>query len=224
MALLFAGSRSAGRCSCTRSPPPPSPRDYRRCAGRLRLGWRRIGACAAKSSARNSFHSVMIATASAPVDRSRRRRRSTRVRASASSPSSMPSGSKARMVAPRLQGRQDQPRLGAVAHVVGIGLEGEAEHGDGLAARRCRRARRIDPAAMALLRARSPPRPVSTICSGAPACGGPEQRQRVLGKAGAAIARARLEEFARRSGRRGRCRGRRPARRRRPSRTDRRSR
>ena len=47
--------------------------------------------------------------------------------------SRMPSGSKARTVAPSpLQRRQDD-EAGALAHVVGVGLEGEAQHGDRLA-------------------------------------------------------------------------------------------
>jgi len=83
---------------------------------------------------------------------------------------------------------------GAFRAVVGVGLEGDAEHGDGFA-------RILPPKALATFRAIARLRwsftaITSRRCAAAPRCPGRfDQRQRVLGEAGAAEARTCMQEF-----------------------------
>ena len=95
----------------------------------------------------------------------------------------------------RLQRRDDGERRG-VAHVVGVGLEGHAEHADRLAGPPRRRARRRCVPAMARLRASLALTTAWTMPERrAGRTGRLKQRQRVLGETRAAIARPGMQDF-----------------------------
>ena len=86
-------------------------------------------------------------------------------------------------------------RLGRVAHVVGVGLEGDAEHGDRLAGERAAGGA-LDaachgdlPLVVHRLHLLDQRQRRARLARGA------DQRRHVLGKAGAAIAGARMQEL-----------------------------
>ena len=116
----------------------------RRCAGRPSVcRSHEPRASRSKSSARNSFHSVAMTSASAPCGAvvgvaARSRRREERLARSPSPPG--------RRRAPRRPPSSRPSTIGErgrLADVVGVGLEGEAEHRDRLAGERARAASAI---------------------------------------------------------------------------------
>ena len=193
---LRAGSdRRAADADVGEAPGAHLRRACRCCAGRRPPGAFISSLMRSRSSARNWSHSVRITSASAPSRRLVGAVLEVDVRAAAGAPRA-PSGSKACTLAPMACRAGMMSSDGRVAHVVGVGLEGQAEHAD----RSCRPDRRPAPsrpcAAMAFLRASLTSTVVSTSCSGAPASrGGAHQGQGVLGKAGAAVAGAGVQEL-----------------------------
>ena len=108
----------------------------------------------------------------------------------------MATGSKAATLAPRSWQPVDQRDRRRIAHVVGIGLEGESEDRDLLALQTCRRAPRSTRSAIACLAlVVDRDRGADDALVDPGRLGGLEQRQRVLGKAAPAIAGTGVEEF-----------------------------
>ena len=217
-----------GRRRRRRSPAAPSPPGRRCCAGRRSRGWRiSLLASAARSRPRNSFHSVITTSASAPSQRLVGVLATRSTSGSSLPASSMPSGSKARTIWRRLAcsaGTMSSDGASRMSSVLGLKVRPSTRDrlaGDRAAAgvddlacamRLLARVVDLDDLSRRCAAARSASRAVRTSASVS------------LGKHEPPIARARHAGTCGRCGRPARCRAPRPARRRRPSRTDRRSR
>ena len=220
VALRLAGLSRCARRSRTRTPARASSRARRRCAGPRCAGVRTACFRRSRSSERNWFHSVRMIRQSAPAAASY-----------SSAQYVTPAGSTSRAVLGR--GRVEHADRGAVgrqrgedrdrgrlAHVVGLGLEREAEHAEREPGDRAAARRRATLSAMrSLIRSLTCHHGVHDLERPSRLAGDVRERLGVLREAGAAVARARG------AGTSGRCAGpgpspwRRGARRRRAART-----